>query len=75
MARRITIERHPEYSAGQWRLIDSETGSQVTVPIVFDHPNLGPTVIQECGWDTKAKALEALGEIAAHALATTVERS
>lgn len=66
-ARRITIERR-SYSRAPWRLLDSETGSEVTFPVVFEHPYLGKTVIHEAGFDSKRAALAFLGELAARSL-------
>lgn len=63
----VTIERR-SYSRAPWRLIDSLTGKEVSFPIEFDHPNIGKTVIQQAGFDTKQKAIAGLGRLAATAL-------
>jgi hypothetical protein len=68
----IRIERRT-YSRAPWRLVDSLTGEELSFPVVFDHPDLGPSTIYLGGFDTKAEALERLGELAAHTLRDRTE--
>jgi len=67
VVRIVTVERR-SYSRSPWRLIDSLTGSEIAFPVEFDHPNLGKTVIQQAGFDTKQEAILGLGRLAARAL-------
>lgn len=46
------------YSRSPWRLLDDD-GNECYVPAKFDHPDMGPTMIDEpvCA-DTKAELIE-----------------
>ena len=73
--RTIRVERR-SYSRSPWRLIDSQTGNEITVDSEpFDHPDLGPMTTAVPGYATKAEAVEALGRLAALTHGLAVERN
>jgi hypothetical protein len=46
------------YSVKPWRLVTTE-GKEFTVPKVFEHPDIGLTVVSECiSGNTKQECLE-----------------
>ena len=53
------------YSRSPWRIVNDQ-GQEIAVGShALDHPNLGPMRVPTVGWDTKAAAVEALGDLAA----------
>lgn len=51
------------YSVKPWRLVTNE-GKEFTVPKVFEHPDIGLTVVSECiAGNTKQECLEMVLEV------------
>ena len=73
--RTIRVEKR-RYSRLPWRLIDPQTGRELTVDSEpFDHRELGPMTTGVPGYETKADAVEALGRLAAIAYEATIHRN